>query len=111
MPGRTHVYEEAANREGELACTKKKTKKKKTADVPATTVTKRMMGISHLAGVDRLESVIRGRKLGFRRLGRYQTAVGRYRPGIQVRNRDKRRRPSRHRNHSFGHEDPVGVKA
>lgn len=59
MPGRTHVYEEAANRKGELAYTKKKAKKK-TADVPATTVTKRMMGISHLAGVNRLESVIRG---------------------------------------------------
>jgi len=88
MPGRTHVYEEAANREGGLAYTKKK-RKKKTADVPATTVTKRMMDISHLAGVDRLESVIRCRKLGFRRLGRYQTAVGRYRPGIQKRDRDK----------------------
>jgi len=61
MPGRTHVYAEATNRESELAYTK--TKGRNPADSPATTVTKLMMGSSHLCSVDRLEPVVGGREL------------------------------------------------
>ena len=85
--------------------------RKRKKDVPVTTVTKLVMDISHLARVDRLKSVVRRRKLGFRRLRRYQAAVGRHCPGGRERNRDERGWASCDQTQSFRHKNPVRVEA
>ena len=70
-----------------------------------------MIDSSYLGSINRLKSVVRRRKLRFRRLRRYQATVGRHCPGRQKRNGDERRWASRHGSQSFRHEDPMRVKA